>query len=51
MLEVLRELVDALAAVRGISGNKQAELHARLDQEIAAPPAAKTAEANVAAGA
>ncbi len=41
MLEVLRELVDVLAALRGIDGNKQAELHARLDQETEAAPAAK----------
>ena len=40
MLEVLRELIDAVAALRAIDGNKQAELHARLDAE-SAPVAAK----------
>lgn len=37
MLEVLHELVDALASLKGISGNRQADLHARLDQAAAAP--------------
>ncbi len=32
MLEVVRELVDAVAGLRGISGNRQAELHAELDK-------------------
>jgi hypothetical protein len=45
MLEVLHELVDALAALKGISDGKQAELHARLDQETAAPAAPKPAPA------
>ena len=40
MLEVLHELVDAVADLKGISGNKQAELHARLAEESAAPKAA-----------
>ncbi len=43
MLEVLHELVDAVASLRAIDGNKQAELHARLDQEFAAPAPAKPA--------
>lgn len=48
MIEIVRELVDAVAGLRGISGNRQAELHAQLDQ--AAEPAkpakpAKPAEA------
>ena len=55
MLEVLHELVDAVASLRGISDNQQAELHARLDQETAAPaapPAARpAAKADVPAGA
>ena len=37
MLEVLHELVDAVAALRAISANRQAELHAKLDQAAAAP--------------
>lgn len=37
MIEIVRELVDAVARLRGISGNRQAELHAALDQ--AAEPA------------
>lgn len=32
MLEVLRELVDAVESLRGITGNRRAELHAKLDQ-------------------
>ena len=46
VLEVLHELVDAVASLKGISGNKQAELHERLDQQSAAPdvaPAPKVA--------
>ncbi len=38
MLEVLHELVDAVAGLRAISGNKQAELHERLNAETAAEP-------------
>jgi hypothetical protein len=46
MLEVVRELIDAVANLRGITGNRQAELHAQLDEQAAAPeapPAAKPA--------
>lgn len=32
MIEIVRELVDAVARLRGISGNRQAELHAQLDE-------------------
>jgi hypothetical protein len=35
MLEVIRELVDAVAGLKGISGTQQADLHARLDAETA----------------
>ena len=38
MLDVLHELIDAVAGLRGISGNKQAELHARLDRGDRGPP-------------
>ena len=37
MLEVVRELVDVVASLRGITGNRQAELHAKLDQAAEAP--------------
>jgi hypothetical protein len=38
MLEVVRELVDAVAGLRGISGNRAAELHAQLDQAAEPEP-------------
>ncbi len=37
MIQVLHELIDAVADLKGISGNQQADLHARLDQETADP--------------
>jgi len=43
MLEVLRELVDALAARGHITGNRAAELHAKLDESAADDPKAKHA--------
>lgn len=46
MLEVVRELVDAVAALRGISGNRQAELHAQLDEQAAAAKPAKPAKSS-----
>ena len=52
MLEVLHELVDAVAALRAISANRQAELHAKLDQAAADPaetPAKSKAASAVAA--
>src|SRR6185437_4427871 len=39
MRDVVRELIDAVAGLRGISGNRQAELHAQLDEQTAAPEA------------
>lgn len=48
MLQVLRELIDAVADLRGISANQQAALHAALDREadgLSAAPAAKAAKA------
>ena len=44
MLEVVRELVDAVAGLRGITGNRQAELHAQLDEQTAADTAPKPAK-------
>jgi hypothetical protein len=35
VLEVLHELVDVVATLRGINGNRGAELHAKLDQAAA----------------
>jgi hypothetical protein len=32
MLEIVRELVDAVHSLKGISGNRRAELHAELDK-------------------
>ena len=49
MIEIVRELVDAVAALRGISGNKQAELHAQLDQAAEPAKPAKPAKAAEAA--
>jgi hypothetical protein len=36
MLEVLHELVDAVAALKGITGNRQSELHALVEKVPAA---------------
>ncbi len=45
MFDVLHELVDAVAGLRGITGSRQADLHALIDQaavaEIGAPAQAK----------
>lgn len=53
MLEVLHELVDAVAGLKGISGNKAAELHDRIDQETApaASPKPAPVKADVPSGA
>lgn len=32
MLEIVRELVDAVHSLRAITDNRRAELHARLDE-------------------
>lgn len=32
MLEIVRELINIVASMRGITANRQAELHARLDE-------------------
>lgn len=37
VLEVLHELVDVVANLKGITGAKQTELHAKVDQATAAP--------------
>lgn len=37
MLEVLHEVIDALAAIGAITGNRQAELHGQLEDAAAAP--------------
>lgn len=37
-LEVLHELVDVVAALKGITGNRAAELHAKLGQAAVGPP-------------
>jgi hypothetical protein len=37
LLEVLHELVDAVASLRAITGNRQAELHAKLDEAAGVP--------------
>lgn len=48
MLEVLHQLIDAVAGLKGIDGNQQARMHARLDQESAeAPVKASPAKADV----
>jgi hypothetical protein len=45
MLEVLRELVDALHGLKAITGNRRAELHAVLDQAAEDTAPAEAAEA------
>jgi hypothetical protein len=39
--DVLHELVDAVAGLRGITGNRQAELHEQLDEQPEPAPKAK----------
>ena len=50
MREVLHELVDAVAALKGITGSRQAELHAKLDQAPEAPAAVPEPEPERARG-
>lgn len=49
LLEVVHELIDAVEALRGISGNRASELHAQLAPP-AAPAPAVTPAAKVADG-
>ena len=51
VLEVLHELIDAVAVSKGISDNRRAELHAKLDQATAAEPEPEPEAADVPPGA